>query len=421
MKRFICSIAVAAVALGLSFGPCLAAEEGSPARQDSLEALIDVLAEKGILTSEESDGLKARVAEAEKPAPPPAPEKPKYPTVKTKVRLETRFSSVQEDENQPDFSNRDDRTGGDGFAVRRARLYFFGDLSPETGYKVQYQSDWGQTSPNLHVAQMDYRGWDFADLSIGQLQTPFGYEIVLSDAYLLCTDRAAVSNFLPADKDIGIMLSSKAAASEPLGWQFFLGNGSGKYSANPSSDYLWIGRLVASPTPTLDLGLSLSSNSNTDFSPYQSRFLKKNSDPYGLLPAYTAAQADEVSWEADFQWTNGTSSLWGEYIRTKLEPGDVPSITADGYYVYLHQFMPYQGSKDKLEAVLGYQQFDANTDVTDQFDLTSYTLGLNYHISGSRYAKQRCQEMIRLNYVWNREAAAEVDNDKFVVQYQTWF
>ena len=83
--------------------------------------------------------------------------------------------------------------------------------------------------------------------------------------------------------------------------------------------------------------------------------------------------------------------------------------------------MPYKGSKDKVEAVLGYQQFDANEDVTDQFDLTSYTLGLNYHISGSRYAKQRCQDVIRLNYVWNREAAAEVDNDKFVVQYQTWF
>ena len=29
--------------------------------------------------------------------------------------------------------------------------------------------------------------------------------------------------------------------------------------------------------------------------------------------------------------------------------------------------------------------------------------------------------MIRLNYVWNREAADEVDNNKFVVQYQTWF
>jgi len=421
MKGFVCSIAVAAVALGISFSPCLAAEEDPSARPNSLEALIDVLAEKGILTSEESDGLKARVAEAEKPAPPSAPEKPKYPTVKTKVRVETRFSSVQEDENQPYFGNRDDQAGGDGFAVRRARLYFMGELNPDAGYKVQYQSDWGHTNPNLHVAQMDWRGWDFADLSVGQLQTPFGYEIVMSDAYLLCTDRAAVSDFLPADKDIGILLSSKGASSAPLAWKFFLGNGSGKYAANPTGDYIWIGRLEAKPSSTLAVGAGYSSNRNTDFSPYQSRFLKKNGDPYGLLPAYAAAEADENSWEFDFQWTNNSSSVWGEYLRTKIDSVGGPSVTADGYYVYLHQFMPYQGSKDKLEAVLGYQQFDANTEVTDQFDLTSYTLGLNYHISGSRYAKQRCQEMIRFNYIWNREAADEVDNDKFVVQYQTWF
>ena len=73
MKGFVCLIAVAAVALGISFAPCLAAEDSSPGQQNSLEALIDVLAEKGILTSEESDDLKARAAEAEKPAPPPAP------------------------------------------------------------------------------------------------------------------------------------------------------------------------------------------------------------------------------------------------------------------------------------------------------------------------------------------------------------
>jgi len=133
-----------------------AAEEGaSSADRDSLSALIDLLAEKDVITDAERDDLAQRVRKAAEPAPPPAPEKPKYPTVKTKVRLETRFSSVQEDEDQPYFGNRDDRYGGDGFAVRRARLYFMGDLNPETGYKVQYQSDWGHTNPNLHVAQME--------------------------------------------------------------------------------------------------------------------------------------------------------------------------------------------------------------------------------------------------------------------------
>jgi hypothetical protein len=404
------------------FASAAAAGEGATAAdRDSLSALIDLLAEKDVITDAERDDLRQRVQEGAEPAAPPLPEKPKYPTVKTKVRLETRFSSVQEDEDQPYFGNRDDQYGGDGFAVRRARLYFMGDLNPETGYKVQYQSDWGHTNPNLHVAQMEWRGWDFADLIAGQLQTPFGYEIVLSDAYLLCTDRAAVSTFLPADKDIGILLSSKRPLPGGIGYDLFVGNGSGKYLANPSHNYLWIARLAAQPTPDVAVGASFSTNRNTDFSPYQARFLKKNGDPYRLLPAYTAAEADETAWGADFQWTRGPTALWGEYIRAKIEPGDGRTVTADGYYLDLHRFLPYGGTREKLEAILGYQQFDANRAVRDTYDLTAYTLGLNYHIRGSRYGPQRCQEMIRVNYVWNREAADEVDNDKFVVQYQTWF
>jgi polyhydroxyalkanoate synthesis regulator phasin len=414
-----------AVLVGLLLGAppavLLAAENEPAAEQDSLSALIDILVEKGVLSAEEQEALRQRIAEAEKPAPPPAPEKPEYPTVNTKVRLETRFSSVQEDENQPYFGNRDDRAGGDGFAVRRARFYLMGQLNPETGYKVQYQSDWGHTNPNLHVAQMEWRGWDFADLILGQLQTPFGYEIVMSDAYLLCTDRAAVSTLLPADKDIGIMLRGKRPLPGGIGYELFVGNGSGKYLANPSHDYLWITRLTAQPDPGLSLGTSFSTNRNTDFSPYQARFLKKNGDPYGLLSAYTAADADETAWEADFQWQRGPTALWGEYIRSKIEPGDGPTVTADGYYLDLHHLLPYRGSRDKLELVLGYQQFDANRAVSDKYDLTAYTLGFNYHLRGSRYGKHRCQEMLRINYVWNCEAEDEVDNDKFIVQYQTWF
>jgi len=169
------------------------------------------------------------------------------------------------------------------------------------------------------------------------------------------------------------------------------------------------------------VGASFSTNRNTNFSPYQARFLKKNSDPYGLLAAYTAAEVDETAWEADFQWQRGPTALWGEYIRAKIEPGDGRTVTADGYYLDLHRFLPYGGTRDKLEAILGYQQFDANRGVTDKYDLTAYTLGLNYHIRGSRYGPQRCQDMVRANYVWQREGADEVHNDKFVFQYQTWF
>jgi hypothetical protein len=427
--RYYWLIAVVLLMLSLGAGsglsaeaPAPAADSAAPAAQpDSLSALIDVLVEKGVLAPEEAENLKQRAAEAEKPAPPPAPEKPKYPTLKTKMRLQARFSQVQEDTGQPYFGDRDDQTGGDGFAVRRARFYLQGDVDPKTGYLAQFQSDQGQESVNLHVAQVEWKGWDFANLVAGQLQTPFGYEIVLSDAYLLPIDRSAVSNFLPADKDIGLRLDGKKPILGGVNYQLFFGNGSGKYLANPNHSYLSIARITAEPLPDLSLGASVSSNPNTNFSPYQSRFLKKNGDPYGLLPYYTAATATENSWGLDGHWRSGPNMLCAEYMRTHIEPDSASPVTADGYYIdYLHM-LPYRGQPDKLELVLGYQQFDPNRAVEDKYDLTAYTLGLNYHLHGNRDEAPFCGNMIRFAYVWMKEAVDPVDNNKFVAQYQTWF
>jgi len=428
MTRSFCLIGILLMSAVLA-PTALWAEPPPVAADTSLAELIDILTERGLLSAEEQQALRERIAAEEQlaaapetaPAPEPAPAEPEYPTLRTKIRLETRFSSVQEDENQPYFGSRDDRTGGDGFAVRRARFYLMGDLRPETGYKIQYQSDWGHDKVNLHVAQMEWRGWDCADLVAGQLQAPFGYEIVTSDAYLLCIDRAAVSNFLPADKDIGLRLDSTRPILGGLQYQLFMGNGSGKRVGNPNSSYLWAARLTANPTPELSVGASYSSNRNTDFSPYQSRFLAKNGDPYGLLPAYTAAQADETSWEADFQWRRGSLMVWGEYIRTEIDPGSGTSVEADGYYLDAHYVLPYRGARDKLGLILGYQRFDPNRAVSDQYDLAAYTLGFNYHLQGGGHSRQGCGNMFRLNYVWMEEAQGEVDNDKLILQYQTFF
>ncbi len=400
--------------------PCLAcaADEKPPGQpsqqQDSLSSLVDLLAEKGLITGEEQAQLKERAESAAGRTPPEAP-KPTYPTVKTKVRLQARWSAVEEDTGQPYFGERDDQAGGDGFAIRRARFYLLGQLDPQVGYTVQYQADAGAENPNLHVAQIEWKGWDFANLVAGQLQTPFGYEIVLCDAGLCLTDRSAVSDFLPPDKDIGIRLDNKRPVLGGLNYQLFLGNGSGKYKANPNDGYLWEARLMARPTPHLSVAANYSDNRNTDFSPYQSRFLKKNGDPYGLLPAYTAASVDETSWGADFQYERHPMTVWGEYITTRIAPAAKPAIRSDGYYLDAGYFIPYRGRRDKVQLVAGYQEFDANTSVTDKYDMTAWTFGVNYHIA------PKLQHMIRAHYMWVDENADPVDNDKLVVQYQLWF
>jgi len=383
-------------------------------KQDGLSAVIDLLAEKGLITDEEQAELKKRAEQTPKPAPPEAP-KPTYPTLKTKVRLQARWSTVQEDVGQPFFGERDDQAGGDGFAVRRVRLGFLGQLNPKVGYALQYQADAGTEDANLHVAEIQWKGWDFADLVAGQLQTPFGYEIVICDADMCLTDRSAVSDFLPPDKDIGIRLDGKRPILGGVNYQLFLGNGSGKFKANPNNGYLWEARLGGKPTPQLSVAANYSDNRNTDFSPYQARFLKKNNDPYGLLPDYVAASVDETSWGADFQYERHPLTLWGEYAATRIAPGTKPAIRSDGYYLDAGYFIPYRGRRDKMQLVAGYQKFDANTSVTDKYDMTAWTLGANYHIA------PKFQHMVRAYYMWVNEKANPVDNNKLVVQYQLWF
>jgi phosphate-selective porin len=389
----------------------------------ALQRLLDLMVEKGLLTAEERAEMERQAAieaEAAKVAPPPvavapAPEKPKYPTLKTRVRLQPRFSVVQEDSNQPFFGERDDQIGNDGFSVRRARLDFMGQLNPDVGYCLQYQSDVGTEDANLHVAQVEWKGWEPLNLVAGQLQTPFGYEIVISDGCLLLIDRSAVSDFLPPDKDIGVRLDGKKPLLGKLNYQLFLGNGSMKYKGNPSNDgYLWIARATTKPSPYLTIGADYSTNSDTDASPYQSRFLKKNGDPYGLLASYTSANVDETAWSADFQYCRNPVTVWGEYIRARFSPGTGPAIAADGWYLDAGYFLPYQGRRDKLQLVAGYQQFDPNTSVTDRVDMHATTLGLNYYITGYEH-------MVRLNYVWTDEKVSPVDNNKLILQYQLWF
>ena len=415
-----CRRALMLAATCLILLPCLgwAAEEKPQSQpgqqQDSLSTLVDLLAEKGLITAEEQAELNQRAEQTAKPVSPEAP-KPTYPTVKTKVRLQARWSTVQEDVGQPFFGERDDQAGGDGFAIRRARLILLGQLNPQVGYHLQYQADNGTEDANLHVAQIEWKGWDFANLVAGQLQTPFGYEIVICDADMCLADRSAVSDFLPPDKDIGIRLDGKRPILGGLNYQLFLGNGSGKYKANPNDGYLWEARLGGKPTPQLTVAASYSDNRNTDFSPYQSRLLKKNGDPSGLPPDYTAASVDETSWGADFQYERHPLTVWGEYITTRIAPGAKPAIRSDGYYLDAGYFIPYRSRRDKVQLVAGYQEFDANTSITDKYDMTAWILGVNYHIA------PKFQHMVRAYYMWVNEKANPVDNNKLVVQYQLWF
>jgi len=63
--------------------------------------------------------------------------------------------------------------------------------------------------------------------------------------------------------------------------------------------------------------------------------------------------------------------------------------------------------------VLGHEQLDPNTAVTDQLDARWSWVGLNYHLDACR--------QWRLQYVIRDEARDEVRNDTLILQYEHVF
>ncbi|UCC69141.1 MAG: hypothetical protein JSV79_04280, partial [Armatimonadota bacterium] len=70
MIRCCCTMVLTALALGLFACAGLAEDTTASSDQDSLSSLIDLLTEKDVITDEEQDSLKERVAKAERPAAP---------------------------------------------------------------------------------------------------------------------------------------------------------------------------------------------------------------------------------------------------------------------------------------------------------------------------------------------------------------
>ncbi|MBE9565472.1 MAG: hypothetical protein IMF16_01835, partial [Proteobacteria bacterium] len=97
MTRSFCLIGILLMSAVLA-PTALWAEPPPVAADTSLAELIDILTERGLLSAEEQQALRERIAAEEQlaaapetaPAPEPAPAEPEYPTLRTKIRLETR-------------------------------------------------------------------------------------------------------------------------------------------------------------------------------------------------------------------------------------------------------------------------------------------------------------------------------------------
>jgi hypothetical protein len=410
-------IAVLAVAL-VSFAQSPPAVP-SPKTVDAI--LVDALNNKGLLTADQRAQITALLAAAQKPTTPT------YPTFHLQTQVDTRFSAVQTSSaTQPAFGSPDNRAGGDGFNLNRARFLITGDGTPTTSYRVLLLVDNGIASPVAVVAQVVDHNWTAANVAAGQLCPPYGFERLAEESDIPLADTSVLTNCLVPGGGYGARLLSKEPLPGKINYMVTVTNGKGKFASAENHSYQLAGRFDRPVGKDLSVALDVAENPNTTSTPYSSVFLSGNGDPYGLMPAYTAGTVTQKWIGGDAQWHKDANTIWAEYTASSIDPHSSATVNANAYYVTAVHALPSGNDPQKVELVAGYQHFDPNTTVKDQYDLTAYTAGINVQLNGSRrYTPAAGQtpnsSLLRLNYVWNHEGAGSVRNDKFIVEYQNWF
>ena len=322
--------------------------------------------------------------------------------------VQARYSLTQKSADQPTWLLRDDRSTTDGYNTRRIRLSCSGQPGEDLLYFVQVRRDWGADEFELHDLYLTYSGWNFGNLTVGQMRTPFDRQFLMSDTKLPLAERSRTSAVLIPDRDIGLLFHGTKRAGS-LGWYAGLYTGNGKNQLSSDGAFMSSARIEWLATTSLNMALNWAYNNSPRRSNFQ-KFLTKNGDPYNLQPLYRARQVDEEMWGVDLLFRREATSIWAGYTAKEVSGPGGNRTEADGWYIHLGQYVPWGDQKDKVEIVVGYEEFDPNKEVPDKLDFRQLTTGFNYHIDG--YERQ-----VRLQYVLRDEKRHDVKNNTLMIEY----
>ncbi len=215
------------------------------------QSLLDKLTEKGVLSDTERQDLLTEASDEKKH---------KLPKVKVSGYLQVRYTATQDDARVEDDHYLDDRyTDLNGFAVRRGRLTFSGNIMADLGFKLSgdfstandYKNK--DTKFSLKDAYVSYNRCSYGQLKAGQFKVPFGREWTTSSSLILTPNRALVVNALSPNRDIGIELSGKPF-NQMLYYALGIFNGAGNNRGNNNDQTMFVGRLAGSSPKDFALG-----------------------------------------------------------------------------------------------------------------------------------------------------------------------
>jgi len=295
-------------------------------------------------------------------------------------------------------------TSGNQFFVRRARLFFTGDITDKLGFKVSIE-------PALDVSKFssstvsggnsilrDAYVWadyiPYTRVTVGQFKVPYGIEGMESIADNPTVNRSFATNLIyyPTLRDMGIMASGKfktAVSDMPLGMTYAVAvvNGRGYNLADDNNTKDVSARITVNPfVQGLNIGGSWYTGRTHHLIGTTSLDKKRNrwAAEADYLPSYVKGLRlrGEFLWDNKFYdkayaWANfpnssnltlttaGTAHSYGWYLLAAYRVDGLPGVLG-----YLNGFEP----------LVRYDMLDEQTGVPDT-TRTRTTIGLNYYVN----------------------------------------
>jgi phosphate-selective porin OprO/OprP len=291
------------------------------------------------------------------------------------------------------YYDEDNISLGSGTEFRRARLFASGNIDDDWKYKAQY--DFAGNGTEIKDMYIQYTGWDFGKITLGQHKQEAGLEVLTSSKYITFIERAAMSAFVP-DRRISAGLSGDSGNFHYAASLF----GDEEGSDGDEGEGVGVnGRLTWAPkfgdNNQLHFGGSASWQEPGGDETWRVRARPEtHKTSTRLVNTGTLDQIDDiVTYGVEGAWIGGPFSVQGEWMQQTVnrDAGDEPDLT--GFYVYGSWFLTgesraYKKGKfgrtkasNAWEIALRYSNLDLEDGDILGGEQDVITFGVNYYVN----------------------------------------
>lgn len=331
---------------------------------------------------------------------------------------------------------------GSGWALRRARIGIKHKSNKDWSAELELSVDQEDESVSITDGFVQYRGWNFARLSIGHMKEAFSLEDNISSLDISTMERSMVTEAFAPGRNYGMALSS---GTDTHSWNL------GVYQASETGvdaegeedgrdGYALTGRVTLSPINdvgrTLHLGVSGSVRDMQGNEHELNNRLEIDASEADKILESRAIAADRISqYGLEGAVVLGRVSFQAEWMAQQV----TEAITAEqtgldydysGYYLLASWFLTGESriydegsfgetkpasKKGALELVLRYSHLDTMIEA-DGVEADSWVLGLNWYATG--------RAKVMLNLIRGENESADPDETgtgnavAFRVQYE---